>query len=235
MKSLETINSLHNLNLGVSPNECDIAIVSIDYAGTPGMLNSLVLKEYGYSIDDIPTQSQLKYGFGTITDKTRKSIIFVVIFKGENTIENLKNNLYKALVEFKDWIRDKKIWLPLMGTGAGGLSLDESYAITARTINRFQEEYPTDTTFLISIPNTPEGKKLFNKFNVTQSNESLDAEFFVKAFKGKFYLVGSIWNKEYQLPRFFQEGIWEKGHEDESYSRLISQVKKNDILIVKST
>ncbi len=235
MESLETINSLHNLNLGISPNECDIAIVSIDYAGTPGMLNSLVLKEYGYSIDDLPKQSQLEYGFGTITDKTRKSIIFVVTVKGENTIENLENNLYRALIEFRGWIRDKKTWLPLMGTGAGGLSLDESYSITARTINRFQEEYPTDTTFSISIPNTPEGKKLISKLSVTQSNENLDAEYFVNAFKGKFYLVGSIWDREDQLPRFFQERIWEKGHEDESYSKLISQVKKNDILIIKST
>src|SRR5690606_19440749 len=119
----------------------------------------------------------------------------------------------------------------------GGLSLEESYSITVRTVNEFQRNSPTETTILFSIPNSPEGQELIKQIREPKLNKivDIDAENFVKEFKGKFYLDGSIWNREDQLPRFFEEGIWEKGHEDESYSSLISQVKKNDILIVKST
>lgn len=237
MKSFETINSPHILELGISPNEGDIAIVSIDNAGTPGMLNRLVLKEYGYTEKDLPSRDRLGHGFSQISAEKRKAILFVVTVNGGETSENLGKNLYNTLMEFRGWFRGKKLWIPLMGTGSGGLSLEESYSITVRTLNEFQRNSPTETTILFSIPNSPEGQELINQIREPELNEinEVDAENFVKEFKGKFYLVGSIWNREDQLPRFFEKGIWEKGHEDESYSRLISQVKRNDILIVKST
>ncbi|MDP2387123.1 MAG: P-loop NTPase fold protein [Bacteroidota bacterium] len=124
-----------------------------------------------------------------------------------------------------------------MGTGDGGLSLEESYSITVSVINRFQERFPTETTILISIPNSPEGKELFKEIKSPQTETStkIEVENFVKSFSSKFYLVGSYWSGNDQTDRFIKEGIWEKGFEDESYSGLINAVKANDILIIKST
>lgn len=237
MKSFETINLKHIIELGISPNEGDIAIVSIDNTGTPGRLNRLVLNEYGYTEKDLPNKEDLGYGFSQIPAKEKKAILFVVTVNGGDTSENLEKNLYNTLTEFRGWFRGKKLWLPLMGSGDGGLTLEESYSITVRTINEFQKKYPTETTILLSIPNSQEGEELINKIKniITDENTNIDAENFVKTFSGRFYLVGSIWNGDDQQPRFLKEGIWEKGHEDNSYSGLISKVKTNDIVIIKST
>jgi hypothetical protein len=238
MKSFETINLPHIFELGISPNEGDIAIVSIDNAGTPGMLNRLVLKEYGYTEKNLPSRDRLSHGFSQIPAKEkRKAILFVVTVGEGETSENLEKNLYNTLMEFRGWFARKKLWIPLMGTGSGGLTLVESYIITVRAINEFQKNNPTETTILLSIPNSPEGKELFKLIREpkTEGTSNDDVEHFVKTFAGKFYLVGTIWNGEDQTKRFFERGIWEKGHDDESYSRVISQVKTNDILIIKST
>lgn len=237
MKSFETINSTHILELGISPNQGDIAIASIDNAGTPGQLNGLVLKEFGYPEIYLPKGEELSNGFGLIEEDQRRDIILVVTVNGGDTGENLKKNLYNALNEFSRLFTRKKLWIPLMGTGSGGLTFEESYSITVKAINEFQRNNPTETTILLSIPNNEQGKELFMQIRQPKTNENTitDAENFVKSFEGKFYLVGSIWNRDDQSQRFFKEGIWQKGHEDDSYSGLISQVKKNDILIIKST
>lgn len=237
MEPFGTINSTHILDLDISPNNGDIAIVSIDDAGTPGRLNQLVLKEYGYTESDLPDRKLLRHGFSQIPALKRKAILFVVTVNGGGTRENLEKNLYLTLTEFRGWFEGKKLWLPLMGTGAGGLSLEESYAITVKVVNQFQEDHRTDTTILLSIPNSAEGRQLMSQIKKagTSENINIDAENFVKAFGGKFYLVGTIWNGEDQSARFFENSIWEKGHEDKSYSELIGKVRANDILIVKST
>lgn len=237
IKALETLNSVHIIELGISPNDGDIAIVSIDDAGTPGMLNRFVLKEYGYNEKDLPNKNQLSHGYSQILAEKKKAVLFVVTVSDEDTSENLEKNLYNTLNEFKGWFRGKKLWLPLMGTGTGGLTLEESYSITVKAVNEFQKRNPTETTILLSIPESPEGKELINQIRKNKSggNTNIDAKNFVKTFAGKFYLVGSIWDGYDQQPRFFKEHIWEKGHEDDSYSELISQVKTNDIIIIKST
>jgi len=234
---LNTINSDNIIELGISPNEGDIAIVSIDSVGTPGMLNRLVLKEYGYDEKDLPDADRLSHGFSQISAEKRKAILFVVTVNSGETSENLEMNLYNTLMEFRDWFRGKKLWIPLMGTGSGGLSFEESYSITVKTINEFQKKKPTETTILLSIPNTSEGEELVNniKERKTGENTNVEIENFVKSYDGKFYLVGSYWSGSDQTDRFTKEGIWEKGHEDKSYSQLINSVKVNDILIIKST
>ena len=237
MQPIEIINTPHRLGLGISPNEGDIAVASIDNAGTPDRLNQLVLREFGYPESYLPKREELSNGYGLIDEDQRRTIIFVVTVNGSDTGENLEKNLYNALIGYERLFTGKKLWIPLMGTGDGGLSLEESYSITVRTLNEFQRKNPTETTILLSIPNSPEGQELINQIRETklEENTNVDAENFVKTFAGKFYLVGSIWDGNDQQPRFFKDGIWEKGHEDDSYSRLISQVKTNDIVIIKST
>src|SRR4051812_5586614 len=103
MERFETINTTHTIGLGISPNQGDIAIVSIDSEGTPGLLNQAVLKEYGYTEKDLPTGDRLTSGFSQIVEEGKKPILFVVTVNGRETSENLEKNLYNTLLEFRGW------------------------------------------------------------------------------------------------------------------------------------
>ncbi|WP_109300906.1 P-loop NTPase fold protein [Aquimarina sp. AU474] len=65
----------------------------------------------------------------------------------------------------------------------------------------------------------------------------IENEEFITNHSGSFYLAGSSWNKgtEDQTQRFFDQNVWEDGHEDERYSRIINSIVEGDILILKST
>ncbi|MET3537904.1 P-loop NTPase fold protein [Chryseobacterium limigenitum] len=232
---LPLIESSHIIRLSISPNEADIAITSINDFGTPGELNQYVLNEYGYLKSDLPKTTEISYGFATLEKKDKKPILFVVTVNGQNVSLNLESNLFKTLSEFRGWFRSKTLWIPLMGTGAGELSLEESYKITVNVINHFQKEFPTETTILLSIPNNIEGIKLFNKLGNSLNNELIDHLNFVKENNINFYLAGTIWNGENQIQRFYDKKIWEKGHDDSSYSDIILDIKQDDIIILKST
>jgi len=124
MKSIDVINCPHRIDINISPNEGDIAIVSIDSQGSTGRLNLYVLEEYGYTTEFMPDQNMLSYGFGSATATDKKPILFVVTVSNVDTRINLEKNLFAALSEFRGWFRGKKLWLPLMGTGDGGLSIE---------------------------------------------------------------------------------------------------------------
>ncbi|BEV03341.1 P-loop NTPase fold protein [Chryseobacterium gambrini] len=227
--TLPFIDFAHKTSINISPNEADLAITSINNFGTPGDLNTYVLKEYGYEEVDLPPSYQLDHGFGVCSDKEKKSILFVVTVNGkENTNKNLERNLFNTLIEFRGWFRGKKLWIPLMGTGTGGLSLEESYKITVNTINRFQKESPTGFIILLSIPQSEEGFKLFE---LIQFNETLDNSFFrslnfIEENKINFYLVKS--NIENDDNEFW--------HQENGLSlEILSEIKKNDILISYTT
>jgi hypothetical protein len=174
MNLTEQINGPHIIRSGSSPHEADLAIVSIDFIGTPGSLNQYVMKEYGYPYADLPDKEKLRHGFYGLKGANQKPILFVVTVNGGSTSENLSINLYKTLEEFRGWFRDMKVWIPLMGTGDGGLRLEESYIITVSTINRFLSEYKQDVTFILSLPNDDKGRKLEELTGKTVKLKPLD-------------------------------------------------------------
>ena len=236
MAFFEKISSSHRVGLAISPTEADIAIVSIDEYGTAGALNMLVLREYGYTEKDLPKREDLKDGFSQLPPSLeRRGILFVVTVNKENTSENLKKNLYHVLIEFRGWFYNKKVWVPLMGTGSGGMRLDESYLITVETINKFQQEYPTqEATFILSIPDNKNGRNLINQISEPEKNKKADPELFLKSLNCNFYLADAFWSGQDQVERFLNEGIWKKGQGDDSYADIINSTKKNDVIILKS-
>jgi len=233
----EKINSKHQIQFEPSPNEADLAIVSIDSEGNLGQLNEYVLIQYGYSIKDLPKKENLaRAGFGAIPDTKGKPILFVVTIDNKREpITALEENLYNTLAEFRGWFRNKKVWLPLMGTGSGKLTFEESYSATAKAINRFQGKFPTEVDIIISLPTTEKAKALYESIKRTTTKEETSAEEFLKSLNCKFYVVGSIWDSVDQAERFLKENIWEKGHDDESYEGIIYEINIGDVLIIKST
>ena len=55
----------------------------------------------------------------------------------------------------------------------------------------------------------------------------------IDTYNGSFYAVGSYWDGDDQSERFINDGIWESG--DETFEEVVNQVKKDDVLILKST
>ncbi|MBC5833682.1 hypothetical protein G6N05_02170 [Flavobacterium sp. F372] len=249
------------VELGNSPKQADIAIAPISDNGSIGLLNEYILKEYGYS-KVILNNLNLKKGFDFF-QLNGKPILFVVTVDKGNTENNLKNNLRQAITINFTNLSNKKIWIPLMGTGGGGLTYSESYDIITSLLDELKDYiFKFNCEFIISIPIDDEGKKLYtwksrdrtiddilendnvNSFdNIKEINNSIEEETISESkakniitdSNARFYLVGTIWGDEEQSERFYKEGIWENGHENREYFDLINRVKENDILIHKSS
>lgn len=235
------------IELGTSPKENDLAIVSIDQYGNLGELNRFVLREYGYS-EHILKELNLEKGYD-LFQLNHKPILFIVTINDvliSNNINltkfNLETNLSKAIDAYFDLFRGRSIWIPLMGTGSGGLTMNESFDTIINVLKiKILKIEDNNCTFNISIPDNDEGLKLFN--NIKENNNSVEedtisesnAKNIITDSNARFYLVGTIWDNEEQSERFYKEGIWENGYENGEYFDLINRVKENDILIHKSS
>ncbi len=152
----------HQLN--ISPNEADFAIVSTDSRGTPGTLNRYVLDELGYSFKDFPNPKMLSLGYSSVSNPTqsKKPVLFVVTVGVGPTETLLRRNLFAALQGFRKELNGKRVWLPLMGSGDGGLSLEESYLITKEVLDGVANALLFSGEIIVSIPDSGEGKKLYD-------------------------------------------------------------------------
>lgn len=217
----------HKIQQGVSPNEADIAMVSIDKWGNYGELNTHVLTQYGYSEKDMPRDTDLRKGFHLLEHDNKKPILFIVIVATEDsTIKNLESNLKKGVSEATKYLVGKTIWLPLLGTGEGGLTLEDSYTTTIRTLNSLKEQLD-GANFLIAIAPDERGSVFIERFD-----EEVIKLF--ENFNGSFFLAGSYWSGDEQSQRFFDEGVWENGH-DEKFIDDVNSTNVGDIVFLKST
>lgn len=239
------------IKLGASPKEADVAIVSINSAGTIGELNKMVLKDLGYD-ETVLRKVDVDKGFGHYEGESNKLILFVVTVGRHSTENNLSFNLLNCLEAYHDVIQNKKVWIPLMGTGAGGLSLQLSFSITKKVIEQFFEKFPKNNCrFLLSIPNSNDGKILYNqtekehnKLEIDHKEPSTQTERYInenvlkliRDTNYKFYLVGSNWDSQGdQSDRFYKDSIWENGYGEEKFGNRVNKVEEGDILLNKST
>lgn len=243
MSEFEEIKVPHKIVLGTSPREADLAVVSTSSDGTPGNLNQEVLKECGYTILSMPNASQLSKGYFLLIDSGRIPILFIVTVGNGNTNISLNENLYSGLVDAFNRLKPQRVWLPLLGTGYGGLKMDESFEVTTRVLNSLHPRFFDFTAFIISIPASNSGKELYARLvpeaqptpePITSSSVPKEIIELITNFKGNYYLAGSIWEREEQAPRFYEKGIWENGREDKYFER-VTGVNTGDIIFIKST
>ena len=227
MAELSLIKTNYSVEIGISPKIADMAIVPINLDGTRSILDTYILKQYGYSASRLPDISQLMYGFAVLSQPDKKTIFFVVMDNTKDVTNNLRNNLFNVLSEFRGWFHSKKLWIPLIGT-ENGLTVEDSYEIIVDTYNKFQDKYPSDVLLYLSLPDSTSGKSLFNKLRGFSNVSS-------KNITNKCYSVGAYWDGIDQLNRFIKENIWEKGYTDNSYSDIINKINTNDLIIIKST
>ena len=122
----------------------DVLFTSTDARGTPGALNSLVLESQRYDLE-LPAAEALTQGYAHLFEPGKYPIILVVTVHPKlSTREALHRHLRKALKTYGPWLRDKTVWMPLMGTGTGSLKPRTSLEATLRAIEdaRLLEENP---------------------------------------------------------------------------------------------
>lgn len=146
--------------LGALPNDYDLAIVSINSSGTIGLLNKMVLEAYNYSPTTL-NSTVFNGGFFLLHEENNKPILFIVTVGEGNAGVSLKKNLTKALERTQDFLKPKNIWVPLMGTGVGGLDFVDSYDTTIGVLKQFK-----DINFTIAIPNDAKGNEFISSFHV---------------------------------------------------------------------
>jgi hypothetical protein len=163
MENIEELRYTHRIVAGGSPKGSSLAIVSASNSGRPGELNSYVMNECGYSPDEFPGKELLSNNFYLLKKDSRIPILFIVTVGRGDTAKSLEGNLRNAIFIHKPLLDRTTIWLPLMGTGAGGLSPEQSYSITARVLN--DAKLARNTTFLISVPSDVLGEALLKKLS----------------------------------------------------------------------
>ncbi len=226
------------VTLQADPNDFDIAITSINNTGIRGNLNQYVIERLGYHHSDLPDESKLAPGFFLLKREPLRSILFIVTVDGTTpTIALLRQNLSKAITELSTIFYEKNVWLPLMGTGEGGLSFDESYGATYNILTSLSAQ-SNSTQFYISIPNNKDGIALFEDvidWKTIPSPDIYDAEEFVDRLNTNFYAVGTVWADEgEQINEFYKNDTWITGY-TEKWTEIINGVLPNDILIAKSS
>lgn len=163
MSEKEALGPIYEERSKIDPKDADIAFASIDQYGNEGDLNKLVLERYGHSTGIL---KKLNLELGQALIKGKKTIILVVTVGKEKTAKNVRTNLFRAIKDNLRLLAGHSVWLPLMGTGSGRLSLQESYNITTGVLENLRGMIVTNGIFFnISIPYEEHGKLPFDRNN----------------------------------------------------------------------
>jgi len=128
----------------------DIIFVPVNNLGSPGPLNTQVLELLGINRSAIPVRDGLSDGYALISAGIQQ-ICFVVTVGEGRTADLLARNLGKALADSR--LSDaKSLWIPLMGTGAGNLSLAKSEEIIVDVLVDTQWYSRSDVRIVLAFP-----------------------------------------------------------------------------------
>lgn len=123
---------MHKIDVvaGARPELSSLIFVSTDTNGTPGDLNRSVQESVGV---ELPVDPKLLASQGYQIEKLPRGplLVWIVTVGGKGaTAEQLNRNLRSALPKALDQLisfeSGSRLWVPLMGTGAGGLDHKES-------------------------------------------------------------------------------------------------------------
>jgi hypothetical protein len=117
---------------------CNLIFASTDSQGTPGALNRWVLSQLGLATTALSDAAKsLDRGYAIVRPNTSQTLVLVVTVGSQDSKQLLKLNLSAVLsasTDLADVGQASLVWLPLMGTGAGGLGLVDSLETTLGAI-----------------------------------------------------------------------------------------------------
>jgi hypothetical protein len=133
-----------------APPSGDIVFVSTDAIGSPGGMKEEILRQLKLSPDIVPNSEALSDGYRFVPQQGY-TICFVVTV-GRGLVESALTEHLAAALRSTEAYSAKRIWLPLMGTGAGNLTLDQSLNATIDAIELSQAAFRTGLNITISAP-----------------------------------------------------------------------------------
>lgn len=225
----------YQIAFNVPPTEASLAIVSIDEIGIPGALNTFVLNEYGYD-QKILKQLDLKKGYDLFQLNEKRILFVVTVAQRRDTKVLLRENLLKAIKNNLNVFENGRAWLPLMGTGVGGLTYQESWELILSVFNELKDiNSGQELNLVVALPDDEKAKEFYDELSSERNHDTTSKVMeLIKSEGLSVFLVGSSWDGNDQAERFYSEGIWESGY-DEKYSHIINRIKGGDIVIHKST
>jgi hypothetical protein len=127
----------------------DVIFLPTDSVGTPGQLNGEILRKLGLP-QKLPGRKELEKGYAFKRARNQK-ICFVVTVGPLDTAESLKVNFQAALRD-EEMADVATMWLPLMGTGAGGLAYHDSFYIAFNVLRSSGWLAQPQVRIVISLP-----------------------------------------------------------------------------------
>jgi hypothetical protein len=230
----EKITANHRIAIFPSPMEADLAILPLLTHGSPSYPNEYVHTMYGFH-PFVPDKSVLERGFALGDSEDSSPILYIVTENGNKSGPDLiEDNFLRALIAHQRLLRDKKVWLPILGPETQTMNLREGFAIIVRVLNQFAHLAPSSAQFIISIPDSPAGRSFFDTLQNETASEEANILILLNLLNAQIFLAGSYWDGDEQFENFEKEHLWKKGHDDDTYSDIIRSIKKGDILINKS-
>lgn len=221
----------------------DIALAPVNNRGTVGKLNGMVMREYGYPVSKMPLPTEFQKGYAQIhsAKDNDRLIIFVVTLDGNKTGETLLTNLTKALIDSALLLNNKRIWLPLMGTGAGRLSFKQSYDLTIMAIQDAYKHLNGSYEFLIAFPEEKEAIALLDTFKNEPDfvvpgmpKEKMHTDSLLPdTIKDNIYALGSTWGDDDKTNAFLDDNTWVNGFEDKLQGE-VNGIELGSIIVLKS-
>jgi hypothetical protein len=136
------------LEVGGDPHG-DIIFISTNDTGMPGELSSSVLRRMGQDENLTPRPDLLAPGYAFL-EIGKQKFCFIVTVAMTSTEQLLRRNLANALSQKMEEARE--LWIPLMGTGAGKLSFDQSEEIIRNTLMATGWADRSDVRIVIAAP-----------------------------------------------------------------------------------
>ncbi|TGS10608.1 hypothetical protein EN852_026080 [Mesorhizobium sp. M2E.F.Ca.ET.209.01.1.1] len=149
-----TIGSAISVRMMAAP-EADVVFLPTDDAGTPGQLNSQILRRLGLPTR-LPSATDLQRGYHV--EQTVKGLIcYVVTVTSRPAEEALEMNFAQAIVDpaLSDAL---SIWVPLMGTGDGQIPFERSFSIILDVLGKDPRIVEGKMSATISVPEMPPGQ-----------------------------------------------------------------------------
>ncbi len=116
------------------PTAADMAFVPCDAVGSSGLLNRKILKSLDCKPDAL-SHLNLSKGYALLEESSRGVLAVVSIGKqGRSGVPLLGHNIAASLKKHGKLLEGRRVWLPLMGTGAGGLSPSVSLNATLEAL-----------------------------------------------------------------------------------------------------
>lgn len=169
--NLDVLGWPHEVKISVPPNECDIAIAPLLDGYESKKILDGVLSNLKYSKADFQDRKLLNKGFFWLEKDGLKPILIIGNPSKGDLETILIENLSNAFLSLSEKFVNRRLWIPLIGTGDGGLSLQNSYSITVTVLREFLLNKVSEVFVTISIPNNSDGKKFYNMLHNTGTSK----------------------------------------------------------------